>query len=86
MPAAHCCAPLEVEIGLHPGLPEVAYQKIPIREYFLEVLGMENMYWYTYFMAIWNMFRPFGIFYGHLVYFTAIGYIYGHLVYFTDIW
>jgi hypothetical protein len=44
-------------------------------------------------MAIWSTyFRPFGIFYGHLVYFTAIWYIlrpfgifYGHLVYFMVI-
>jgi hypothetical protein len=26
-------------------------------------------------MAIWNILLPFGIFYGHLVYFTAIWYI-----------
>jgi hypothetical protein len=41
-------------------------------------------------MAIWYVLRPFGIFYGHLVYFTAIWYIlrpfgffYGYLVYFS---
>jgi hypothetical protein len=38
-------------------------------------------------------FTPFGIFYGHLIYFMAIGCIlwpfgifYGHLVYFMAIW
>jgi hypothetical protein len=33
-------------------------------------------------LAIENL----GIFYDHLVYFTAIGNIYGHLVYFVVIW
>jgi hypothetical protein len=40
-------------------------------------------------MAIWYILWPFGIFYGHLVYFMAVWYIlwpfgifYGHLVYF----
>jgi hypothetical protein len=28
--------------------------------------------------AIWSIFRPFGLFFGHLVYFTAIWYIFGH--------
>jgi hypothetical protein len=44
-------------------------------------------------MAIWYILWPFGIFYGHLVYFMAIWYIlwpfgifYGHLVYFLVIW
>jgi hypothetical protein len=44
-------------------------------------------------MAIWYILWPFGIFYGHLVYFMAIWYIlwplgifYGHLVYFMAIW
>jgi hypothetical protein len=43
-------------------------------------------------MAIWYILWPFGIFYGHLVYFMAIWYIlwpfgifYGHLVYFMAI-
>jgi hypothetical protein len=40
------------------------------------------------FWAIWSILRPFGLFYGHLVYFVAIWYIllpfgifYGNLVY-----
>jgi hypothetical protein len=44
----------------------------------------------VYFMAIWSILRPSGIFCGHLVYFTAIWYIlwpfgivYGYLVYFS---
>jgi hypothetical protein len=32
------------------------------------------------FVDIWSILRPFGIFYGQLVY------IYGHLVYFMDNW
>jgi hypothetical protein len=28
-----------------------------------------------YFVAIWSIFRPFGMFYGHLIFFTAIWYI-----------
>jgi hypothetical protein len=35
---------------------------------------------YTYSMAIWNIFRPLGIFYGHLEYTSA------SLVYFMAIW
>jgi hypothetical protein len=31
--------------------------------------------WYTYFMAIWSIFRPFGICYGHLVYVPSFWYI-----------
>jgi hypothetical protein len=44
-------------------------------------------------MAIWYIFWPFGIFFGHLVYFVAIWYIlwpfgifYGYLVYFSPFW
>jgi hypothetical protein len=44
-------------------------------------------------MAIWNVLRTCGIFYGHVGYFTGIwdilrtfGIFYGHLEYFTDIW
>jgi hypothetical protein len=33
-------------------------------------------------MVIWYILWPFGIFYGHLVYFMAIGVLYGHLVFF----
>jgi hypothetical protein len=54
----------------------------------------------VYFTAIWSILLPFGIFYCHLVYFTAIwsyfraiwsilrpfGIFYCHLVYFTAIW
>jgi hypothetical protein len=47
----------------------------------------------VYFMAIWSILQPFGIFCGHLVYFTAIwsilwpfGNFYGYLVYFSTFW
>jgi hypothetical protein len=47
----------------------------------------------VYFVAIWSILRPDGIFCGHLVYFVAIWYILrpygifcGHLVYFMVIW
>jgi hypothetical protein len=36
-------------------------------------------------MAIWHTLWPFGILYGHLVYFMAICRLYGHLVYFITI-
>jgi hypothetical protein len=39
--------------------------------YILEGLEVENVY----FMAIWYILWPFGIFHGHLVYFIAILYI-----------
>jgi hypothetical protein len=32
-------------------------------------------------MAIWSIFRPFGLFYGNYVYFT-----YGHFVCFVTVW
>jgi hypothetical protein len=34
----------------------------------------------VYFMAIWSILRPFGIFCSHLVYFTVIWYIFPFLV------
>jgi hypothetical protein len=44
-------------------------------------------------MTIWSILRPLEIFYGHLVYFTAIvnilypfGIFYGNLVYFPTFW
>jgi hypothetical protein len=44
-------------------------------------------------MAIWNILRPFGVFCGHLEYFTAIWYILwpfgifiGHLEHLVNIW
>jgi hypothetical protein len=37
-------------------------------------------FWLVHSMAIWNILRPFGIFYGHLVYFTAISYFSSNLV------
>jgi hypothetical protein len=37
---------------------------------------MEN---FGIFMAIWNILRPFGIFYGHLVDFVVFCYIFGML-------
>jgi hypothetical protein len=41
----------------------------------------------VYFMAIWHVLWPFGIFYGHLVYFEGhLVYFEGHLVYFMVIW
>jgi hypothetical protein len=47
----------------------------------------------VYFMAIWSILWPLGLFYGQLVYFVAIRYIlwsfgifYGHLVYFPPFW
>jgi hypothetical protein len=53
-----------------------------------------NILWpFDIFKVIWYILRPFGIFYGHLVYFTVIwcvlrpfGIFYGHLVYFSPIW
>jgi hypothetical protein len=41
------------------------------------------------FMDIWSNLQPFGLFYSHLVYFTAIwsfSLFYCHLVYFVAIW
>jgi hypothetical protein len=40
--------------------------------YILEGLGIKKL---VYFMAIWNILRPFGIFYGHLEYITSVWYI-----------
>jgi hypothetical protein len=42
--------------------------------------------WYTYFIAIWNILWPFGMFYGHLECFTAVLYCCGHLAYFSVFW
>jgi hypothetical protein len=48
---------------------------------------------YVYFMSIWSILCPFGLFYVHLVYFMSIwsilcpfGIFWGHLVYFVVIW
>jgi hypothetical protein len=50
----------------------------------MEGLGMENVVvlydHLKYFKAIWNILRPFGIFYGRLVKFVAIWYIFPVLV------
>jgi hypothetical protein len=40
----------------------------------------------VYYMAIWSIFRPFGLFFGHLVYFEPLGIFYVHLVYCSAIW
>jgi hypothetical protein len=32
--------------------------------------------WYAYVMAIWYILWPFGIFYGHLVFFPRFGFLY----------
>jgi hypothetical protein len=40
----------------------------------------------VYFMVIWNIFRPFGIFYGHLEYISAICYILWSLGNIVVIW
>jgi hypothetical protein len=37
----------------------------------------------VYFMTIWSILRPFGIFYGHLVYFAVIWYIFPVFVFCT---
>jgi hypothetical protein len=44
----------------------------------LECLGMQNV---GIFMTIWNIVRPFGKFYGNLVYFVVIWYTFPVLVY-----
>jgi hypothetical protein len=43
----------------------------------LEELVIEDV---GVFMAIWSILRPFGLFYGHLIYFVAIWNIYVHMV------
>jgi hypothetical protein len=43
----------------------------------MEGLGMKKL---VYYMAIWNIFLPFGIFFGHLViYLMAVWYIFPRL-------
>jgi hypothetical protein len=65
--------------------------KIPISVNFGRFWNGKN--WYTYFMPIWSIFRPFDIFYAHLVNFPAIWYIlcpfgifFPVLVYFYPFW
>jgi hypothetical protein len=50
--------------------------KIPISVNFGRFWNGKN--WYTYFMPIWSIFRPFDKFYAHLVYFSPFWYIFTH--------
>jgi hypothetical protein len=47
--------------------------KNPIPSEFWRVLQLNML---VYFINIWSIFRPFGIFYGHLVYFPPFWYIF----------
>jgi hypothetical protein len=66
-----------VIISSTPGLPDFKFQKSQI-ENILEVLGVEIAV-----TAIWYILRPFGTFYGHLVYLRPFVICYGRLVYFV---
>jgi hypothetical protein len=46
------------------------YTIIPYLGIIFDGLGMKFVGIYVYAMVIWNIMRPFGIFYGHLVYFS----------------
>jgi hypothetical protein len=53
----------------------------------MKEVGLSMAIWYilqllVHFITIWYILWPFGIFYGHLVYFMAIWYIFPVLVYF----
>jgi hypothetical protein len=58
------------------GLPDVAFFKPKFL--FLENIGwsLNGKFWYMYFMALWSVLRPFGIFYGHLVNVVSVWYIF----------
>jgi hypothetical protein len=53
------------------GVPDGRFPNFPIWAYFWNV-----KWWHTYFMVIWNILRPFGNLYGHLVYFSGFGMFY----------
>jgi hypothetical protein len=52
--------------------------KIPNLGKFWRVFNWRCLY--LYLMAIWSILRPFGLFYGHLVYFLPFDIIYGLMV------
>jgi hypothetical protein len=68
------------------GLPDGTYifkPKMPNLGKILEGLANKML---VYFMPLWSIFRPFGMFFGHLVCFWPFGIFYGHLVYFPPFW
>jgi hypothetical protein len=68
----------------HQGYQMVYFQtKNPNLGKFWRVLQWKML---VYFMAIWYIFRTFGIFYGTLVYFEVIWYIFTVLVQFLPFW
>jgi hypothetical protein len=63
---------VEMDVGW-PGLPDDFQTKNPNLDKFWRVLQWKML---EYLMAIWYIYRPFGIFYGSLIYFVVIWHIF----------
>jgi hypothetical protein len=67
-----------------PGLPDGFFSETKKFWYISEDRGIENVVvMYTYILVLWNISRPLGIFYGHLVFFFILVYFSPLLVHCT---